>query len=145
MGIIRKTFSIGLTGGLMGYRSKPEKIARNIKLAAKNQQQQTALLRRQNALIAEQSELIPRITKKATSCRRRSRLRLPSQTPLTAWTLRSLWGHRTLLFEIRWFPVAYFVMNWARLFHGRPHPHAPGAPGICQCRRRRRSEGCPLA
>lgn len=58
VGIIRKTFSIGLTGGLIGYRSKPEKVARNIKLAARNQQQQTALLRRQNALIAEQSDLI---------------------------------------------------------------------------------------
>jgi hypothetical protein len=42
VGIIRKTFSIGLTGGLIGYRSKPEKVARNINLGAENQQQQTA-------------------------------------------------------------------------------------------------------
>jgi DNA-binding transcriptional ArsR family regulator len=60
VGIIRKTFSIGLTGGLIGFRSKPEKVVRDIKLTARNAQQQTTLLKRQNSLIEQQSELIAR-------------------------------------------------------------------------------------
>ncbi|MDP9694487.1 UNVERIFIED_ORG: DNA segregation ATPase FtsK/SpoIIIE-like protein [Arthrobacter globiformis] len=58
MGIIRKTLSIGLTGGLIGFRSRSEKVARDVKVTAKNAQYQTALLRRQNTLTEQQTELI---------------------------------------------------------------------------------------
>jgi hypothetical protein len=57
MGLIRKTFSIGLTGGLIGYRSAPENVARNIRLTAKATQQAAVEARRQTASIERQNEL----------------------------------------------------------------------------------------
>ncbi len=60
MGIIRKAFSIGTTGGLIGFRSKPEKVARNIRLTAKAARQQNVLLLRQNQLIEQQTAALVR-------------------------------------------------------------------------------------
>jgi len=58
MGLIRKSLSITYTLGTVGYRSKSEKVARNIKLTANAARRTNALLEVQNDLIAEQTALI---------------------------------------------------------------------------------------
>jgi len=58
MGLIRKTLSISLTGGLIGYRSGREKVERNIRLTAKATRQTAGETRYQNELIAHQNDLI---------------------------------------------------------------------------------------
>lgn len=58
MGLIRKTFSIGLTGGLVGYRSRAEKVERDIRQTAKATKQTAGASRRQNVLIEQQNGLI---------------------------------------------------------------------------------------
>jgi hypothetical protein len=50
MGIIRKSASIAFTGGLIGFRSNKEKIARNTRLTAKAMREQNKLIREQNAI-----------------------------------------------------------------------------------------------
>lgn len=58
MGIIRKTLSITYTGGLIGFRSKSEKVQRAIRQSEKNTRQTAAESRRQNVLIEKQNGLI---------------------------------------------------------------------------------------
>lgn len=61
MGLVRKTFSVYTSLGLIGFRSKSEQEARKIRLAAEAAQQQTAaLLQRQNELIEQQTTAILR-------------------------------------------------------------------------------------
>lgn len=58
MGLIRKTLSVNFTLGAVGYRSKSEKVERNIKLAAQAAQRTNVLLSVQNDLLAEQTKHI---------------------------------------------------------------------------------------
>lgn len=59
MGLIRKAVSISTSLGLIGYRSRSEEEARQIRLAAEAAQRQTAgLLQRQNELIEDQTAAI---------------------------------------------------------------------------------------
>lgn len=62
MGLIRKTFSIGLTGGLIGYRSRVEKVERDIRQTSKATRQTAGASRQQNVLIERQNELIEQQT-----------------------------------------------------------------------------------
>lgn len=58
MGLIRKTLSIGLTGGLIGYRSKSEKVQRAIRQTERHTRQIAAASRLQNMLTDEQNDLL---------------------------------------------------------------------------------------
>ncbi|MGY3320769.1 hypothetical protein [Arthrobacter sp. TE12232] len=62
MGLIRKTFSIGLTGGLIGYRSRVEKVERDIRQTAKATRQAAGASRQQNVLVERQNQLIEQQT-----------------------------------------------------------------------------------
>lgn len=85
MGLIRKTLSISLTGGLIGYRSRKEKVERNIRQTAKATRQtadasrfQNALIREQNGLIEEQTDAIIR-TQQALIAQQAEALRLQDE------------------------------------------------------------------
>jgi len=62
MGFIRKSFSISLTGGLVGYRSRVEKVARDIRQTAEATRQTAGASRQQNVLINRQNQLIEQQT-----------------------------------------------------------------------------------
>lgn len=55
MGIIRKSVSIAFTGGLIGFRSNKEKIARNTRLTANAMREQNKLIREQNAIFQQEA------------------------------------------------------------------------------------------